>query len=340
MEVEPGMKVVLVMLTKRPELNGTTATLQRYLDRRQMWAVRLDGGGVFAVKNANMRTSPALAQLPAFAELVEVRRDENGRYLVAARDIAKGTFAKTEKVHVVLSADELQRVSAGFEAFKEESVPRLLGVARVIFEHSHDLPHYASRNALFVGAFLTQRVGERPLVRELMDYDHLSPGYLKATLERLVLFDVLYFEYWRVQLEGRFSADEVWRAMSFLYSHAFLRDDGVLRLGLFCDAQCGEQRLAWYTEVARGGRPGALAGRVGNLQDVERGELAGDECVMFTKEVRQGAAVTIDFGPTYKTTYESQLRQFKDGEMRGVVDAVMDKLDERVRDALRMHYES
>ena len=340
MEVEPGMKVVLVMLTKRPELNGTTAVLHRYLHDRERWAVQLDGGDLLAVKTENMRTNAVLAQLPAFAELVEVRRGENGRYLVAARDIAKGTFAKTEKVHVVLSAEELRGVTVGFEAFKEEAVPRLLGVARVIFEHSHELPHYASRNALFVGAFLTQGVGERPLVRELMDYDHLSPGYLKATLERLVLFDVLYFEYWRVQLEGRFSADEVWRAMSFLYSHAFLQGEGVLRLGLVCDAQCAQRRLAWYAEEARGGRPAQLQGRVGNLQQVERGELAGDECVLFSADVCKGAAVTIDFGPNYQTTYQSQLRQFKDKQMRELLDAVMGQLDGRVLDALRMHYES
>ena len=61
---------------------------------------------------------------------------------------------------------------------------------------------------------------------------------------------------------------------------------------------------------------------------------------MFAADVRKGAAVTMDFGPTYMTTYESQLRQFKDDEMIGVVDTVMGKLDERVRDALRMHYES
>ena len=56
MYAEPGLTVTLVRLTTHPELIGTTAVLQRYLRRRQMWQVVLADGRVFAVKAENMRT--------------------------------------------------------------------------------------------------------------------------------------------------------------------------------------------------------------------------------------------------------------------------------------------
>jgi hypothetical protein len=271
------MTVTLVRLCTRPDLNGTTAVLQRYLRRRAMWKVMLPDGQVFAAKAENMKTREMLAQLPyrkfgrplatqaTLAELVRVVEGEHGRGLVATRDIARGTWARDEKVQLVLTPGELRGVKAAFEAHKEEAVPRMMGVeGRVIFEHSHELPEYASRISSFVGKFMLDGHCDSEEMQALMVFDHLSDGYLKETLERVLMFDVLYFDFWRTQLAWRFSADQVWRAMTFLFSHAFLHDECVLSLGQFCLAQCPEKR--W--ESLKNGSEGQFAEKLGNLEDI------------------------------------------------------------------------
>ena len=278
---EPGMTVTLVRLTTLPHLIGTQVVLQRYLQRRRMWKVLLPDGQVFAVRAENMKTREMLAQLPyrkfgrplqaqaSFAELVLVVEGEHGRGLVARRDIARGTWARDAKVQLVLAPGELRELKAAFEAHREEAVPRMMGFSgRVVFEHSHELPHYASRISSFVGKFLLGGASEDPGVQALMAYEHLADGYLQETLERLVMFDVLYFDFWCTQLAGRFSGDEVWRAMTFLLSHAFLHDDHALSVGLFCLAQCDEKRWAWYAEEVATGSAEPIAETLGNVEDV------------------------------------------------------------------------
>ena len=139
---------------------------------------------------------------------------------------------------------------------------------RVIFEHSHELPEYASRISSFVGKFMLDGHFESAEMQALMAFDPMSDVYLKQTLQRLVMFDVLYFDFWRTQLAGRFSADEVWRAMTFLLSHAFLHDECVLSLGLFSLAECDERRLEWYEEEVRTGCAEPMAVPLGNVHDV------------------------------------------------------------------------
>ena len=274
---EPGMTVTLVLLTARPELNGTTAVLQRYLQSRRMWKVLLPDGGVFAVKAENMKTREMLAQLAyhrfgrplagdaSLAELVRVEEGAHGRGLFATRDIARGTWARDAKVQLVLSAFELRGVTAAFEAHKEEAVPRMLEWAgKVIFEFSHETASHASRISSFVGKFMLDGHFESAGVQALMAYDSLGEGYLKETLERLLMFDVLYLDFWRTQLAWRFSADAVWRGMTFLLSHAFLHDECVLNLGLFSLAQCDEERWA----SLQNGSEQEFAKTLGNLEDI------------------------------------------------------------------------
>lgn len=278
---EPGMTVTLVRLTAQPHLNGTTAVLQRYLWRRQMWSVELPDGRVFAAKAENMKTREMMAQLAyrrfgrplaaqaTLAELVRVEEGEHGRGLVATRDIAMGTWARDEKVQLVFTRGELGELKAAFDAHKEEAVPRMMGWAgRVIFDFSHRMPHYASRISSFVGKFMLEGHFASAAMQGLMAYDSLSDGYLKETLERMVMFDVLYLDFWRTQLAGRFSADEVWRGMTFLLSHAFLHDECVLSLGLFVLAQCDEERWAWYAEEVRTGSAAPIAVTLGNVEDI------------------------------------------------------------------------
>ena len=351
---EPDMTVTLVLLTMRPELNGTTATLERYMRSRGMWKVRLPDGSVFAVRAENMRSREMMAQLPyrlygrplvgqpPFADLVRVVRTEHGRGLVATRDIPKGTYAQDRKVHVTFTPDELDELNDDFDIWKDQSVSRIMGV-RVHFDFSHRLSHYSSRLSSYVGMFLLDGHSEAPLVQDLMDFDPFAPGYLDETLERLVLFDVLYFDFWRVQLDGRFSADAVWRACTFLLSHAFLNDDCTLTLGFFCLAQCPDERWAWYAED---GAAPPLDHMLGNIEDIapwgvqtplRPGEIPGNECVLFSHDVPRGGPVTMDYGATYKLDRASQLRQYRQHELRPLLEALLGHVDPRVMCALDRH---
>ena len=75
-------------------------------------------------------------------------------------------------------------------------------------------------------------------------------------------------------------------------------------------------------------------------QQVRRGEVAGDQCVMFSEDVRAGESVTMDYGARYMVNHESQLRQFREHELRAVVEAVLAQFDARVLRALGAHMET
>ena len=68
-------------------------------------------------------------------------------------------------------------------------------VVRVVFDFSHRLSTYSSRLSSYVGKFLLDGHSETPIVQDLMDFDPFTDGYLDETLESLVLFDVLYFDF-------------------------------------------------------------------------------------------------------------------------------------------------
>jgi len=350
---EPGMSVTLVLLTTRPELNGTTATLVRYMRTRRMWAARLPDGSVFAVRAENMRTREMLAQQlfrlygrplvgqPSFADLVRVVHTQHGRALLATRDISKGTFAHDTKVHLTFTPAELAELQQDFETWREQTVARIMGV-RVHFDFSHRLSHYSSRLSSYLGKFLLDGHSKTPLVQDLMDFDPFADGYLDEMLERLVLFDVIYFDFWRVQLHGRFSADCVWRAFTFLLSHAFLNDDHTLTLGTFLKAQCDDRRWDSYADE----HAPPFDCLLGNIEDippwgvqspVRPGEIPASECVLFSHDVRSGEPVTMDYGESYKLSRASQLRQFRHDEIRPLLEAVLEHVDPRVMCALDRH---
>ena len=73
---------------------------------------------------------------------------------------------------------------------------------------------------------------------------------------------------------------------------------------------------------------------------MRRGEVRGDECVMFSEDVRAGESVTMDYGASYTVNHESQLRQFREHELRTVVEAVLGQFDARVLRALGAHMET
>ncbi len=73
---------------------------------------------------------------------------------------------------------------------------------------------------------------------------------------------------------------------------------------------------------------------------MRQGEVRGDECVLFSEDVRAGESVTIDYGASYMVNHESQLRQFREHELRVVVEAVLGQFDARVLRALGAHMET
>ncbi len=73
---------------------------------------------------------------------------------------------------------------------------------------------------------------------------------------------------------------------------------------------------------------------------MRHGEVRGDECVLFSEDVRAGESVTMDYGASYMVNHESQLRQFREHELRGVVEAVLGQFDARVLRALGAHMET
>jgi hypothetical protein len=70
---------------------------------------------------------------------------------------------------------------------------------------------------------------------------------------------------------------------------------------------------------------------------VRSGEVRGDLCVLFTKAVRAGESVTVDYGERYMLHSKSRLLQFREHELRAVVEAVLGGFEARVLRALGVY---
>jgi len=352
-----GMEVTLVRLTTHPHLNGTKATVRRYLESRDQWAVVLPNGNVVSVPAENMLTREMLAQLqyikygyplmhqPTFADYVVQKNGKDGRYLEAKTDISIGTHAQTHKVRIIMQPAESQMLHDAFTAFHDSEAPLLLHTlcppsVSVLLEDVACSPL-----SLFVGKFMMEGHCDDPMVQALMAFDSYSDRYLQETLESLLIRDVMLFWYWRSRLDWRFSADQVWRNMTFLISHGFMNDTETLTLGLFCTAQCPQKRWNSYKQK----NPAPITVTLGNIEDVAPWgaqstvgpeHIPGDQCVFFCAPVRKGAPVTMDYGPEYKMQPEAQLRQFRTHELRTVIEAVMRHFDPRVMQALTKHMDT
>ena len=352
-----GTEVTLVRLTMQAHLNGTTATVKRYLQRRGQWAVKLPNGDVVSVPTRNMITREMLAQLqyikygyplmhqPTFADYVVEKHGKDGRYFEASTDIRMGTHAQMHKVRIIMQHAESQMLHDAFTAFQDSEAPLLLHTlcpasVSVLLEDMACSPI-----SLFVGKFMMEGHCDDPMVQDLMAFDSYSDRYLQETLESLLIRDVMLFWYWRSRLDWRFSAGEVWRTMTFLISHAFMNNTETLTLGLFCKAQCPPQRWKWYQQK----NPAPITVTLGNIEDVapwgvqsEVGpeQIPGDQCVFFCAPVRKGAPVTMDYGPEYKMPPEAQLRQFRKHVLCTVLEAVLHRFDPRVMQAFSKHMDT
>jgi len=349
-----GTQVTLVRLTTRPHLNGATATVKRYLQSRDQWAVVLPNGDVVSVPEENMLTREMLAQLQymkygyplmhqkTFADYVVEKHGKDGRYFEASTDIRMGTHAQMHKVRIIMQHAESQMLHDAFTAFLDSEATLLLHTlcpasVSVLLEDMACSPI-----SLFVGKFMMEGHCDDPMVQDLMAFDSYSDRYLQETLESLLIRDVMLFWYWRSRLDWRFSADQVWTNMTFLISHSFMNDTETLTLGPLCKAQCPTKRWNSYKQK----NPAPITVTLGNFEDVapwgvqsevEPHQIPGDQCVFFSAPVRKGAPVTMDYGPEYKMAPEAQLRKFRQHALRPVIEAVMRHLDPRVMHALTKH---
>lgn len=353
-QLQAGMDVTLVgHSAQRPDLSFSPGTLVDYSRDRQRWRVQLPTGERVFIPGESLMTRSMLAQpqyerfgypklgQPCFAELVEEGRGEHGRYLVARRAVAMGTYAKHDMVRLTMTDEESQAIFDAYDAFAAETVPRLLGT---------DTPHpeldpRCSPMCIFMGMFMCEEVLQHPMVQDLMHFDSLDAAYLADAMGNLNITDVLLFEYWRTTLAERFEADLVWRSLTFLLSHGFCDDEQTLTFGPFCKAQCPEQR--WQSYQLSDAPP--IAVTLGNIEvvppwsrqaNVRSDEIPGDQCVFFSANVSQGEPVTFDYGPNYKMSPELQLRQYRDHELRPLLEAVLGRLDPRVLQALHAHMDS
>jgi hypothetical protein len=237
---------------------------------------------------------------------------------------------------------------------------------------AEQVPH-GSEMCLYVGMFLRQGLMDDPMIAHLMDYDCFGHAYVTETFTRMMPGDILWLHYWTDKLQGIFEADMVWRVSSFALSHAFLNDRHTLTFSPFCLANCPKARWDWYAAGSDEANPpvsgsasgDALDALLGNFEEiapwgrcvfcdafcvvlflvtciimydlrqktVAPGQIPADECVIFTKNVRKGEAVELDFGTQYMLSPESQIHKYEGSEIGRLMHAVMKQFDPRVRSA-------
>jgi hypothetical protein len=183
----------------------------------------------------------------SFLELVEERYGQNGRELVAKEAIAAFTFARVQKIRLLQTEDELQALHYAFDVFVGENVPEILGFPSMLSQlvQEQPIPH-GSDMCLYVGMFLRKDLLKDPMIVHLMDYDCFSEKYVKDTLTRMMVGDVLWLHFWIDKFQGVFAADTIWRVLSFILSHSFINDRTTLTFSPFCLANCPKARWDWY----------------------------------------------------------------------------------------------
>jgi len=200
---------------------------------------------LFEVAGFPMQDAPEWADVVEERRVESSRRYSDGRFVVARQAIKAFTFVRVPKVRLVLSEVALERLHDAFSAFNRQNVPELLGYPSAfgVLVQEQEIPH-GSEMLCFVGSFVCSGLVEDGVVREVMAYDAYAWSYLFETLSRLRLGDVLWLHFWREKIDA--SADTVWRAYSFLLSHAFKNSRRMLTLSPLCGAKCPQKRWDWY----------------------------------------------------------------------------------------------
>ncbi len=288
-------------------------------------------------------------------EVVEVRLGARGREAVARTAIPAWTFLRVQKVRLGMTDAEMVALNERLDVFIREAVPQVLGYPSLVslMVAEDDVPHGSDLSA-YVGAFVRAGLLDDPMVRDLMAFDAFDAAYVTLSLRRMLFGDVMWLHFWVAELEGVVAADTVWAVFTFIRSHSFLSERGLLTFGLFCLANCPLTRWEWYLRGSDEAAPpesGDTSGLVtaellGNFEEISpsarqthvaEGQLAGDECVLVIKDVAAGAALEMDYGEKYMLAPEAELQQFRGSEFERVVDAVLWRFDPRVLAAFRAY---
>jgi hypothetical protein len=257
--------------------------------------------------------------------------------------ISRGTFARDNKLRVSIKADEMQQLLSRFETIATQAMSSILGKP-VLFEVVRQNWNVA---ASYLGTCVQEKWLQHDLVRDLMRYDFYSRDTLQETIEHMTIEDVLWLEFWCTELPD-LSADEVWCLMSFLMSHTF-PEDRTLTIGVFCKAQCTDERWRWYNSTRRGENtrstppPHGLGDHFTDLPPwcvqthVGPGQIPADQCIIFDKNVGAGEPLLYDYGANYFLSPDKQLCKTCPAELRPVLFHIAGRFDPRVAEALEAH---
>ena len=348
-----GKKVKLFGLQSTVGLNGEDGLLCEYIPDKQRWVVELFCGRKVLVREANMATRETMAQnifhafgypmlnAPALADIVEERKGNHGRYIVARVPIHAGTFAHDNKLRVSLNERKAQQLSSQFAAFAGQAVSEILGQP-VLLERMSQIFNVT---AMYLGTCVQEKWLQHDLVRDLMRYDLYSPETLQETIERMNIEDVLWLEFWCTELP-EVSRDQVWCLQSCLVSHGCL-EDRTITVGIFCKALCDERRWDWYNARRRGENPAPISrSGNGNITEIPSwsvqthvgpGQIRADSCVIVHKNVRAGEPLLYDYGEDYFPHKDKQLCQNCPLELHPVLFHIFGRFDPRVTEALEAH---
>ena len=353
MPLHAGKKVKFWGLQSSADLNGQDGVLCEYITDKQRWVVELLCGRKVHVREVNMQTRETMAQnifhvfgypmlnAPALADIVEERNGPHGRFLVAKVPIAAGTYAQDNKIRISMTADEILQLGSRFAAFAGQAVSKILGKLVLM----KVMPQNFNVTASYLGKCVQEKWLQHDLVLDLMRYDCYSPETLQETIERMNIEDVLWLEFWCTEL-SELPADQVWCILSFLMSHACL-EDSTITLGLFCKAQCPDERWKWYNARRRGKKSASISHSCnGNFTEIPSwsvqthvgpGQIPADRCIIFHKNLRAGDSLEYDYGENFFQRKDKQLCHDCPLALHPVLFHTFGRFDPRVTEALRAH---
>jgi hypothetical protein len=275
-------------------------------------------------------------------ELLQEERGENGRYLVAKKVISRGSYGIDKKIRITMSATEVSQVSNEYDKFvlvflSEMSSEMSSNPIEIKFSHSEHLPY--SRAALFVGKCLDNDWLNNSIIKELMK-NSMEENYLIESMARFMLHDMFFFEYWRCMYKEKYDATEIWKLMTFILSHGLL-DLNTLTIGEYMSkANCPQKKWNIYLELQLGAESVELSQDFGNFVDilVDRvSDTAEESFVIFTKDIKQGEPVELDYGDRYLLPHASQMRNYRDTTLHLMLIYIVTGLDTRILAALEKH---
>lgn len=278
-----------------------------------------------------------------FLELVQEKHGQYGRYIIAKEDISRGSYGIEKKVRVSLTPSEVHDLSKSYDNFVLEFLSTMSSSPiHIEFSNPEHLPY--SRAMLFIGKCIEDNWIGNSIIMDLMACT-LSDNYLTETIERMMLHDMLFFEYWKTTYDMH-NPDDIWKLMSFVLSHALLEND-TLTIGEYMSrANCPQKRWNTYLESQDGHKDLYTSEILGNFMDVPEycidiehthEKIQMHDCVLFLKDIKKGEEIVMDYGPHYLLSKASQLRNYEGSALQPILVHIVSSLDIRVLLALAQH---